>query len=614
MRSILALVRRFGTDERGVFAVIFGLLAIVLVAAAGAVVDYTSMEQARTRAQIALDSAALGLAPTIYRNPTTEELIASAYAIVTERLGPTNATVTITNAIVDRPNGTLRFTGSLTVPMAFVQLIGFPSLTANIMSEATRSSINIEVAVSLDNSGSMENYIDELQQGLDGLIDIVVSEVQEPTYSKMAIVPWSAIVHAGDLAPSLRGNVPAARPITSIYWAGTPVDISGATRANPVVVTANNHGFSNGDYVRINGVTGMTQLNNKFYRVANRTTNTFSLQNPDGTNVNGSSYSNFTGAATNNNDKVRKCLTWVPSASACQVYVDSTAHGFQTGDYIRTDDGVSSSTYRARFYTVTRQSADTYSLNGQTSSTINSDNLLATGGGAWCTTYGCEWYRFQRQNRSDFYTYRITNCVTERATDTYTDAPPTTTLLGPSYHSSTSGACDSGFNQSFTPLTSNRDTLFAQSDLMDDWNTTAGHLGTAWAWYLLAPSWGYLWPNAESTPSAYGAENTLKVAVLMTDGVYNVQFCNGVVDSTIDTCDSVDSSTTQARALCTAMKAQGIIIYTVGFNIANNSSPAITMEQCATDSSKYFRPATGEELIEDFAEIGQNISALRLSQ
>jgi hypothetical protein len=100
----------------------------------------------------------------------------------------------------------------------------------------------------------------------------------------------------------------------------------------------------------------------------------------------------------------------------------------------------------------------------------------------------------------------------------------------------------------------------------------------------------------------------------MTDGVYNQQYCNGVIDSAIESCSAPDTSTAQARALCTKMKEAGIIIYTVGFNIANNSSPAVTMQQCATDSSKYFRPATGAELIANFADIGQDITDLRLSQ
>lgn len=61
------------------------------------------------------------------------------------------------------------------------------------------------------------------------------------------------------------------------------VNITGATQANPVVITAASHGFSNGDRVIINSVVGMTQLNNKEFTVANQTTNTFELSGIDGT-------------------------------------------------------------------------------------------------------------------------------------------------------------------------------------------------------------------------------------------------------------------------------------------------------------------------------------------
>lgn len=61
------------------------------------------------------------------------------------------------------------------------------------------------------------------------------------------------------------------------------VNITGATQANPVVVTAASHGFSNGDRVIINSVVGMSQLNNREFTVANQTTNTFELSGIDGT-------------------------------------------------------------------------------------------------------------------------------------------------------------------------------------------------------------------------------------------------------------------------------------------------------------------------------------------
>jgi Flp pilus assembly protein TadG len=619
MRSVIGLLKRFHSDERGIFAVIFGVMAIVLVALAGAAVDYTAMETARARMQIAMDSAALGLVDDIYNEDATEQQMATAAEnVVLERLAndPT-LSIAVDEADIDIGNATLRLTGTVTVPMAFVQLVGIPSLTATVVSEATRRSINLEVAIALDNTGSMGDDIAFLTEGLNGVIDILVNDIQEPTYTKMALAPYADGVNAGDYAADIRGAIPAARPIDKVYWNGPLLDITNATKTNPLVVTTStNHGYNVGDIVFINGVTGMTQLNSKFYRVGAKTNTTISLQTPDGTNtnINGTSgYSTFTGATTNNNDKVRKCLSYSTSAQACQVYVDSTDHGFATGDYVRTNELVgvteNNTTYRSKFFTVTRVSANTYSLDGLTSKVITNPSL-ATGGGTWCTNYGCEWYRFTRKNRTDQYTYRVSKCVTERTTNTYTDAPPTTTLLGPNYVSNTSGNCD--MPNAIVPLTSDKDVLHAAANAMDDYGSTAGHLGTAWAWYLLSPTFGYIWDDAEAAPSEYHAENTMKVAILMTDGAYNLQYCNGVVDGTIN-CNAPASSTTQARELCTKMKLEGIEIFTVGFRIAANSSQATTLNHCSTDVDHRFLPTDGEELVDDFRTIAQAISDLRLS-
>ena len=76
--------------------------------------------------------------------------------------------------------------------------------------------------------------------------------------------------------------------------------ISGVTQANPGVVTATSHGYSNGDYVIITSVVGMTELNGKTFKVAGVATNTFQLQDVDGNNVNTSGYTAYSSAGTAN--------------------------------------------------------------------------------------------------------------------------------------------------------------------------------------------------------------------------------------------------------------------------------------------------------------------------
>ena len=69
--------------------------------------------------------------------------------------------------------------------------------------------------------------------------------------------------------------------------------ISAITKANPGVVTATSHGYSNGDFVNISGVVGMTEVNNKTFKVANKATNTFELTDVDGTNVNTTNFTTY---------------------------------------------------------------------------------------------------------------------------------------------------------------------------------------------------------------------------------------------------------------------------------------------------------------------------------
>jgi hypothetical protein len=69
--------------------------------------------------------------------------------------------------------------------------------------------------------------------------------------------------------------------------------ISAITKANPAVVTATSHGYSNGDDVWINSVGGMTEVNGRRYTIANVTTHTFELSG-----VNSTNYTTYTSGGT----------------------------------------------------------------------------------------------------------------------------------------------------------------------------------------------------------------------------------------------------------------------------------------------------------------------------
>ena len=162
MHRLLSLARRFGRDERGVFAVLFGMMAIVLVALAGAVVDYVALEQARNRSQVALDAAALALQPLIFEEPlNTADIKEKAQDLLQDRLGIMDGTgqfdvsAEIADIQINVTDGSLFLAAEMQMPTNFVRLVGVQTMSARVQSEATRKKLALEVAFVLDNSGSM---------------------------------------------------------------------------------------------------------------------------------------------------------------------------------------------------------------------------------------------------------------------------------------------------------------------------------------------------------------------------------------------------------------------------------------------------------------------------
>lgn len=86
------------------------------------------------------------------------------------------------------------------------------------------------------------------------------------------------------------GVDPIGRPYMRVlangaYVTEAPVNVTGATQANPCVVSAANS-FANGDWVFGSGVGGMVELNNRTFVVANVTAGSFSLQDLFGNPIN----------------------------------------------------------------------------------------------------------------------------------------------------------------------------------------------------------------------------------------------------------------------------------------------------------------------------------------
>jgi Flp pilus assembly protein TadG len=308
-------------------------------------------------------------------------------------------------------------------------------------------------------------------------------------------------------------------------------------------------------------------------------------------------------------------------SKANNAVVTSTGHGLINGDKV-TFSGVNGMTMlNGNTYTVSNAATNSFTINANTSNT----NSYSSGGTATCDTStnpGCKNFTFTSASNST-QTLNIGNCVSERVgNNVYTDAAPSTTYVGRNYDAD-GNACPSA---TITPLSSDRTALKSTINGLAAGGSTAGQIGFAWGWYMIAPNFGYLWPNAAQRPAAYKAKDLMKVVVLMTDGDFNTPYCKGVIAKDADSgsgnsSDHINCNATngdpfvQTKAMCDAMKnsAYAITIYTVGFTVTSTEAKDM-LKYCATDSEKAYFPATGSDLKASFKSIAQGISNLRIAK
>ena len=200
-----------------------------------------------------------------------------------------------------------------------------------------------------------------------------------------------------------------------------------------------------------------------------------------------------------------------------------------------------------------------------------------------------------------------TSCATERSgLQAYTDA---------SYLSAPVGNGSSGCPAStLLPLTDNRASLISKIDGFSTGGYTAGHTGIGWSWYMLSPNWTTLWP-AESAVVPYDDDETVKVAILMTDGAFNTVYDYVSSEEGGEYVETYSSwkSRQRARALCEAMKDEDIKIYTIAFEVSSWSAKEV-MKDCASDDNMYFDASSGTELRIAFNKIAGQISELRIAR
>lgn len=180
--------------------------------------------------------------------------------------------------------------------------------------------------------------------------------------------------------------------------------------------------------------------------------------------------------------------------------------------------------------------------------------------------------------------------------------------------------------QPITIMTNVKATLISAIDnLVNPRGNTHINVGAVWGWRLLSPKWRNLWGgtmDANNLPLDYHEELSQKAAIIMTDGTNtmssSIYTAYGWLDDgnlgTTSSGTAVTNLNNKTTAVCNAMKAEGVLIYTIVFGNDSSTTSKNLMKACASEEDFYFFSPSLTELSGAFKAIGDSLSKLRVSK
>ena len=169
--GLMDLARRFRSDSRGNIAITFTLALLPIVSAIGCAVDYSQAARMKAKLQSAADAAAVAsisqnsvgwlAASTMTTNGTVNVAVTDATNIFNGNLSTTTesySNLSLTGTTVTKTGAVLNsvVTFSATVPVTFMKVLGWQTLTVGGTSKANASlPLYLDFYLALDVSGSM---------------------------------------------------------------------------------------------------------------------------------------------------------------------------------------------------------------------------------------------------------------------------------------------------------------------------------------------------------------------------------------------------------------------------------------------------------------------------
>lgn len=581
---------RFLVDRSGGIALLFGLTIVPLMLIAGLAADYTRGLSVKHQLQGAADAAALaakgsGEDAQVAAQAAAEAFArANAVALNGATLGPVSVTHTTDGVRVD-------LTASL--PTTLSSALGFASFEINATSESVRATGDIEVALVLDNTGSMAGSMDELKTGAKDLVAAVFATGTAGKV-KMAVVPYVGTVNIGNGGAQLAwmdvngDGVWHAQGIEGMSFGYEPGCVYTPGGGGPVDPGSGTHGWLQGAARKFASATGaLLGISHAHAASASDVPSPYRFwpdcwaANPDKMNL-------FDTFALIPNTSWKGCV--MARTQWNDLDVSDTAPDPADPDTLfvpwfwpDTIDLSAIAIYDPTLESVNDYLPDRLDLR---------DAMFPKFTDPWIGWGHYNWVKYNN----------VAASIDESGPDT----------LGPNK------ACP----DPVLPLTPTRSSIENKIDSLTHWNGSGTNTaeGIAWGMRVLTPG----------APFTEGSEDpaTQKVMVLMTDGVNNIDPTN---DSTLLSHWSTYGYLTGGRVqpltydgfrehvnsrmqtACEKAKEQNIQLYTVAFNVTDEATLDL-LRQCATKPPYAYSASTASELVEAFRNIGKSLTELRLSK
>ncbi len=188
---------QFGSDARANVAVTFAIAALPIFGMVGAAVDYTRTSRLQAQIQSALDSASLAVAKDSRNLSDAAMQAAAARAFAGNFTPPADLSLGAVSAT--RTGNTIRLQVAGSVQTTIAATMGVSTMPVNVVSQTAWNEPRIEIALVLDNTGSMawSGKMAALKTAALDLINELEATRVSTDQVKIAVVPFDTQVNIG---------------------------------------------------------------------------------------------------------------------------------------------------------------------------------------------------------------------------------------------------------------------------------------------------------------------------------------------------------------------------------------------------------------------------------